>query len=176
MNVHLRSDLQVHLEKHTPGPPHLVPLPLGSGFLINFFEFMPSVRGLGFTPRPVPLSLHRSWKVPTLVRARPHRFLRWRASPSPGAVPFLLLDPSPTGSALRANPFPKMMTLPRLRLCSQWHEKAYCRTTLSEGKLAELYAVCSSQLRAVRKSTTKGLLHSCLVLAESTLAPCRAAA
>ncbi|KAH7962652.1 hypothetical protein HPB52_017319 [Rhipicephalus sanguineus] len=47
-------------------------------------------------------------KVPTLVRARPHRFLRRRASPSPGAVPFLLLDPSPTGSALRANPFPKV--------------------------------------------------------------------
>ncbi|KAH7954138.1 hypothetical protein HPB49_016018 [Dermacentor silvarum] len=35
-------------------------------------------------------------------------FLRRRASPSPGAVPFLLLDPSPTGSALRANPFPKV--------------------------------------------------------------------
>lgn len=34
--------------------------------------------------------------------------LRRRASPSPGAVPFLLLDPSPTGSALRANPFPKV--------------------------------------------------------------------
>ncbi|KAH7958939.1 hypothetical protein HPB49_006773 [Dermacentor silvarum] len=205
MNVHLRSDLQVHLEKHTPGPPHLVPLPLGSGFLINFFLCSCQVleglellraRCLSRCTDPVlswlfsagrsknlrreahgkctAVAFHR--KVPTLVRARPHRFLRQRASPSPGAVPFLLLDPSPTGSALRANPFPKMMTLPRLRLCSQWHEKAYCRTTLSEGKLAELYAVCSSQLRAVRKSTTKGLLHSCLVLAESTLAPCRAAA
>ncbi|KAH7954291.1 hypothetical protein HPB49_017285 [Dermacentor silvarum] len=52
------------------------------------------------------VAFHR--KVPTLVRARPHRFLRRRASPSPGAVPFLLLDPSPTGSALRANPFPKV--------------------------------------------------------------------
>ncbi|KAH7963998.1 hypothetical protein HPB51_027768 [Rhipicephalus microplus] len=49
-----------------------------------------------------------SRKVPTLVRARPHRFLRRRALPSPGAVPFLLLYPSPTGSALRANPFPKV--------------------------------------------------------------------
>ncbi|KAH6939916.1 hypothetical protein HPB50_022035 [Hyalomma asiaticum] len=52
------------------------------------------------------VAFHR--KIPTLVRARPHRFLRRRASPSPGAVPFLLLDPSPTGSALRANPFPKV--------------------------------------------------------------------
>ncbi|KAH8037988.1 hypothetical protein HPB51_020269 [Rhipicephalus microplus] len=51
-------------------------------------------------------AFHR--KVLTLVRARPHRFLRRRASPSHGAVPFLLLDPSPTGSALRANPFPKV--------------------------------------------------------------------
>ncbi|KAL3205613.1 hypothetical protein MRX96_040724 [Rhipicephalus microplus] len=47
-------------------------------------------------------------KVPTLVRARPHHFLRRRASPSLGAVLFLLLDPSPTGSAFRANPFPKV--------------------------------------------------------------------
>ncbi|KAL1486206.1 hypothetical protein MTO96_031475 [Rhipicephalus appendiculatus] len=47
-------------------------------------------------------------KVPTLVRARPHRFLQRRASPSPGAVPFLLLDPSLTGSALIANPFPEV--------------------------------------------------------------------
>ncbi|KAH7941763.1 hypothetical protein HPB49_017176 [Dermacentor silvarum] len=52
------------------------------------------------------VAFHR--KLPTLVQARPHRFLRRRASPSPGAVPFLLLDPSPTGSALRANPFPKV--------------------------------------------------------------------
>ncbi|KAH9372446.1 hypothetical protein HPB48_012868 [Haemaphysalis longicornis] len=52
------------------------------------------------------VAFHR--KVPTLVRARPHRFLRRRASPSPGAVPCLLLDLSPTGSALRANPFPKV--------------------------------------------------------------------
>ncbi|KAH9373656.1 hypothetical protein HPB48_011404 [Haemaphysalis longicornis] len=43
-----------------------------------------------------------------LVRARPHRFLWRRALPSPGAVPFLLLDPSPTGSALRTYPFSKV--------------------------------------------------------------------
>lgn len=31
-----------------------------------------------------------------------------RAPPSPGAVPFLLQVPSPTGSVLRANPYPKV--------------------------------------------------------------------
>ncbi|KAH6940839.1 hypothetical protein HPB50_008708 [Hyalomma asiaticum] len=82
-------------------------------------------------------------KVPTLVRARPHRFLRRRASPSPGAVPFLLLDPSPTGSALRANPFPKVtdpfcrLPLPTLvyrleavhlgDLLRMWNQEAFVR-------------------------------------------------
>ncbi|KAL3221566.1 hypothetical protein MRX96_005058 [Rhipicephalus microplus] len=53
-------------------------------------------------------SASRSTESRRLVRARPRRFSRRRASPSPGAVPFLLLDPSPTSSALRANPFPKV--------------------------------------------------------------------
>ncbi|KAH7970214.1 hypothetical protein HPB49_001122 [Dermacentor silvarum] len=55
------------------------------------------------------VALHR--KVRTLVRARPHHLLRPRASHSPGAVPFLLLDLSLTDSALRANAFPKVTDL-----------------------------------------------------------------
>ncbi|KAH6919941.1 hypothetical protein HPB50_029070 [Hyalomma asiaticum] len=57
------------------------------------------------------VAFHR--KVPTLVRARPHRFLRRRASPSPGAVPFLLLDPCPTGSGSQPS---EPILFPRLQI------------------------------------------------------------
>ncbi|KAH7952737.1 hypothetical protein HPB49_000871 [Dermacentor silvarum] len=109
-----------YLPRLTPGgcrrPDHVGP-PLRSHLVLGSRRLVPNIRRLALRGHSIHHSLtnddinfsnQTDWKVPTLVRARPHRFLRRRASPSLGAVPFLLLDPSPTGSALRANPFPKV--------------------------------------------------------------------